>query len=70
VKTLFLLGAGALAMYLMDRERGPQRRAQLREQLERAKRLVSERAHGGTARAEADAERASQVYPGAGPIGR
>ncbi len=56
-------------MYLMDRELGPQRRAQLREQLERAKRLVSERTHGA-ARAEPDAEHASQVYPGAGPIGR
>ncbi|HEX6413365.1 MAG TPA: hypothetical protein VFZ94_09975 [Burkholderiales bacterium] len=69
MKTLLLLGAGALAMYLMDRELGPQRRAQLREQLERAKRLVSERTHGA-ARAEPDAEHASQVYPGAGPIGR
>jgi hypothetical protein len=64
MKTLLLLGAGALAMYLMDRELGPQRRAQLREQ------LVSERAHGGAARAEPDTEHASQVYPGAGPIGR
>lgn len=69
MKTLLLLGAGALAMYLMDREHGPQRRAQLREQLERAKRRLSERAHGGTARAERD-EQASQIYPGAGPIGR
>ena len=70
MKTLLLLGAGALAMYLMDRELGPQRRAQLREQLERAKRLMSERAHGGATRAEPDAEHASQGYPGAGPIGR
>lgn len=70
MKTLLLLGAGALAMYLMDRELGPQRRAQLREQLERAKRLVRERAQGGATRAELDAEHASPVYPGAGPIGR
>lgn len=70
MKTLLLLGAGALAMYLMDRELGPQRRAQLREQLERAKRRLSERAHGGAVRTERDAEHASQVYPGAGPIGR
>ena len=57
-------------MYLMDRELGPQRRAQLREQLERAKRRLSERAHGGAERTERDADHASQVYPGAGPIGR
>lgn len=33
MKTLLTLGAGALAMYLMDREKGPQRRAQLLEKL-------------------------------------
>ena len=33
MKTLLVLGAGALAVYLMDREKGPQRRAQLLEKL-------------------------------------
>jgi hypothetical protein len=43
MKTLLVLGAGALMMYLMDGERGAQRRAQLRDQVERAKRALSAR---------------------------
>lgn len=65
MKTLLVLGAGALAMYLMDRENGPRRRAQLRDQLERAKRAISERARGGAAAAESDAEQVSPAYPSA-----
>ena len=48
MRTLLTLGAGALLMYLMDRERGPQRRAQLRDQLERLKRALN--AHARTER--------------------
>ena len=43
MRTLLTLGAGALLMYLMDGERGPQRRAQLRDQMERLKRALSAR---------------------------
>ena len=63
MKTLLALGAGALAMYLMDRERGPQRRAQLRDQAERAKRAFSARVRGVVADAESDAERVSETSP-------
>ena len=63
MKTLLALGAGALAMYLMDRERGPQRRAQLRDQVERAKRAFSARVRGVAADAESDAERVSENFP-------
>ena len=52
MKTLIALGAGALAMYLMDREQGTQRRAHLREQLERARRKIREKASGTPARSE------------------
>jgi hypothetical protein len=52
MKTLLALGAGALAMYLMDREQGAQRRAQLREQLERARRRIRQKASGAAARSE------------------
>ena len=63
MKTLLALGAGALAMYLMDRERGPQRRAQLRDQVERAKRAFGDFPEGralgalGKARARGRAPR-------------
>jgi hypothetical protein len=43
MKTLLLLGAGALVLYLTDREQGAQRRAQLREKLDRAKQMIRER---------------------------
>ena len=43
MRTLLTLGAGALLMYLMDGERGPQRRARLLDQIERAKRALSAR---------------------------
>ena len=49
MKTLLALGAGALAMYLMDREQGAQRRAQLREKLDRAQRMIRERVSGSPA---------------------
>ena len=70
MKTLLALGAGALAMYLMDRERGPRRRAELRDQLDRAKRVISERVRGGAASAESDAEPVVQAYPSADHLGR
>ena len=45
---LFALG-GALAVYLMNGEKGAQRRARLREQLERAKQMIRERVSGSPA---------------------
>ena len=61
MRTLLALGAGALAMYLMDRERGAQRRAELRDQMERAKRALSARVRGVAAGAESAAERVSET---------
>jgi hypothetical protein len=46
MKTIFALGLGALAMYFLDREQGPRRRALARERLvdlrNRAKGLAAE----------------------------
>jgi len=45
-KTLVTFGLGALAMYLLDPHRGRQRRALLRDQWVRGKRIIRERAKG------------------------
>ncbi|HEX2197367.1 MAG TPA: hypothetical protein VHG88_01915 [Burkholderiales bacterium] len=49
MRTLFWLGLGAAAMYLLDPEQGRRRRALMRDQAIKARRLIHERA-SGTAR--------------------
>jgi hypothetical protein len=51
MRTLFWLGLGAAAMYLLDPEQGPRRRALARDKMIKARRVVRERA-AGTARHE------------------
>jgi hypothetical protein len=49
MRTLFWLGLGAAAMYLLDPEQGRRRRALARDKMIKARRVVRERA-SGTAR--------------------
>lgn len=49
MRTVFWLGLGAAAMYLLDPQQGRRRRALIRDQLTHARRVVRERA-SGTAR--------------------
>lgn len=67
MKTIIAVGVGALAMYLLDREQGAQRRAQLREQLERTKRMLKERTAGNVS---TEHEPASETPEGAHHLGR
>jgi len=48
MRTLFWLGLGAAAMYLMDPEQGRRRRALARDKLLEARRAIRERAEGRT----------------------
>jgi hypothetical protein len=50
MRTLFWLGLGAAAMYLMDPDQGRRRRALARDQITKARRVIRERASGTTAR--------------------
>jgi hypothetical protein len=85
VRTLFTLGLGALAMYLLDPQQGRRRRALLQDQLTHARtglrkraagtaRDLSNRAHGMAAEARSaistEGERASATPEGARHLGR
>jgi hypothetical protein len=67
MKTLFWLGLGAAAMYLLDPEQGRRRRALMRDQAIKARRMIHERASGGALRHE---EEPSQTPSGAHHLGR
>jgi hypothetical protein len=85
MRTLFTLGLGALAMYLLDPQQGRRRRALLQDQLTHARSVLRKRA-AGTARdlsnraygvaAEArsaittEPDRASETPEGAQHLGR
>ena len=69
MKTIIAVGVGALAMYLLDREQGAQRRAQLRAQLERAKRMLKERVPGNLS-TQLEPDRPSETPEGAHHLGR
>lgn len=62
MRTLFWLGLGAAAMYLMDPEQGRRRRALARDKLLEARRAIRERAEGRT--------RAMRAPEGAHHLGR
>ena len=62
MKTLLALAAGAVAMYLMDREHGAQRRAELQEKFDRAKQMLRDRANGLQRSAETKPEVVSEGY--------
>lgn len=70
MRTIITLGLGALAMYLLDPQQGRTRRAQARDQLSRAKRLVRERAQGRTVDTELQLEQPAQTPPSAQHLGR
>lgn len=48
MRTLVWLGLGAAAMYLFDPEQGRRRRALVRDQMTKARRVIRERAAGTT----------------------
>ena len=50
MRTLFTLGLGALAMYLLDPQQGRRRRALLQDQLAHARTALRKRAAGAEAR--------------------
>jgi hypothetical protein len=60
---LLLLGLGAAAMYYLDPEQGPRRRAQAREQLIKARDTVRERASGMTAGKKAEPRTGDPLAP-------
>jgi hypothetical protein len=69
MKTLITFGLGALAMYLLDREQGPRRRALLREQWTR----LAQRGPGAQRGPEAtplEADKPVDTPPGAYHLGR
>ena len=53
MRTLFWLGLGAAAMYLMDPEQGRRRRALARDKLLEARRAIRARAEGKTRQIQA-----------------
>jgi hypothetical protein len=61
MRTLFWLGLGAAAMYLLDAEQGRRRRALLREKMTEARRRI---------RSRATAASVSQTPEGAHHLGR
>jgi hypothetical protein len=54
MRTIFWLGLGAAAMYLLDPEQGRRRRGQVREQLTRARERIRQRASGAGPALERD----------------
>jgi hypothetical protein len=66
---LLLVGLGAAAMYYLDPEQGARRRAQAREQLNRAQSAIRQRASGGVP-AEAEGQQPSETPEGAHHLGR
>jgi len=67
MRTLFWLGLGAAAMYLMDPDQGRRRRALARDQLTKARRVIRERASGTASGTRA---REIQTPEGARHLGR
>jgi hypothetical protein len=76
---LLLLGLGAAAMYYLDPEQGPRRRAQAREQLNKAGSILRERAYGAARQPrepgypfppEEEAAEPPRTPEGAGHLGR
>jgi hypothetical protein len=66
---LLLVGLGAAAMYYLDPEQGARRRAQAREQLNRAQSAIRQRASGGVP-AEGERQQPSETPEGAHHLGR
>ena len=70
-KMLIPFGLGALTMYLLDPEQGRGRRALLREQWVRGKRLVRERASARRAvSTQLEPDQARETPPSAYHLGR
>lgn len=55
MRTLFWLGLGAAAMYLLDPDQGRRRRALARDKMTKARRVIRERASGTAHEIEAPA---------------
>jgi hypothetical protein len=76
MRTLLTLGLGAAAMYLLDPEQGPRRRAQLRERWMDGTRRLRERASGTAAEARGpmgvplEQDKPADTPPGAHHLGR
>ena len=68
MRTLVTLGLGAAAMYLLDPQEGRRRRAQIRDQLTHAKRLVARPAT--EAQRAISSDKASETPQGAQHLGR
>lgn len=70
MRTLVTFGLGAAAMYLLDPQAGRRRRAQIRDQLMHAKRLVARRDPGTTRDLSYRAYAATETPQGAQHLGR
>ena len=76
MRTLVTLGIGAVAMYLLDPEQGPRRRAQLRERWANGQRMLRDRARGSAAEARGsmgvplEPDQPAESPPGAHHLGR
>lgn len=67
MRTLFWLGLGAAAMYLLDPDQGRRRRALARDKMTKARRAIHERASGT---ASGTMAREIQTPEGARHLGR
>ena len=76
MRTLVTLGIGAVAMYLLDPEQGPRRRAQLRERFADGQRRLLDRTRGSAEEARGpmgvplEQDQPTDTPPGAHHLGR